>query len=283
MTASSFQFDVETAARLLDPNAESAERAERASNRGPSYGVDLTSNWNIGENPNGGYLTATSLQAMRQTAEQPDPLTVTTHFLRPGSGSAAGVVDTELIRPGRRSTTVTGQFHQGGKQRLQVVAAFGDLSTPSSSEVDHSLDLPPVDIPDPDDCVSRMGLEQGVDLPIMSRLDIRIDPKWSEAGSADHAEVSGWIRFSDGRPTDSLALTLFGDAFPPSLFSLLGRVGWVPTLELTVHVRRRPEPGWIRARFYTTDLHNGMLVENGELWDSTGKLVAQSRQLALLL
>ncbi len=248
-----------------------------------SFDVEISDKWNIGENPNGGYLTATSLQAMRHTAGQPDPLSVTTHFLRPGSGATGGVVETQLIRPGRRSTTVTGQLHQGDKQRLQVVAAFGDLSAESSSEINHSLDLPPVDLPPPDDCVSRVGLEQGVDLPIMSRLDIRLDPKWAAAGASDHAEVSGWIRFADGRPADTLGLVLFGDAFPPSLFSLLGRVGWVPTLELTVHVRRRPEPGWIRARFSTTDLHNGMLIENGELWDSTGKLVAQSRQLALLL
>ena len=76
---------------------------------------------------------------------------------------------------------------------------------------------------------------------------------------------------------------MFGDAFPPSLFSLLGKVGWVPTLELTVHVRRRPVPGWIQARFTTTDLHDGLLIEDGQLWDEEGHLVARTRQLALLL
>ncbi len=126
-------------------------------------------------------------------------------------------------------------------------------------------------------------LEQGVELPILSRVDVRIDPELAEPGAGGRAEVAGWIRFSDGRPVDTMGLVLFADAFPPSLYSLLGRVGWVPTIELTVQVRRRPKPGWIRVRLRTTDLTGGILVEDGELWDIEGNLVARTRQLAMLL
>jgi len=76
---------------------------------------------------------------------------------------------------------------------------------------------------------------------------------------------------------------LFADAFPPSLFGSLGVVGWVPTIELTVHVRRRPAPGWILGRFATRDLGGDRMIEDGQLWDETGALVARSRQLGLLL
>ena len=62
-----------------------------------------------------------------------------------------------------------------------------------------------------------------------------------------------------------------------------GFSGWVPTIELTVHVRKRPAPGWIQARFECDDLSDGRLVESGTLWDSTGAVVARSRQLGLLL
>ena len=57
--------------------------------------------------------------------------------------------------------------------------------------------------------------------------------------------MCGWIRFADERPVDAAALTLFADAFPPPLFALVGRIGWVPTIELTVQVRRRPVDGWV--------------------------------------
>ena len=78
-------------------------------------------------------------------------------------------------------------------------------------------------------------------------------------------------------------MLLFADSFPPSLYTLVGRVGWVPTIELTVHVRRRPVDGWIQARFECDDLAGGRMIESGTLWDESGRLVARSRQLGLLL
>ena len=95
--------------------------------------------------------------------------------------------------------------------------------------------------------------------------------------------MEGWIRFGDGAEPSTVALPLFSDAFPPSLFSKFGRVGWVPSVELTVHVRRRPAPGWVQARFECDDLVDGRLIESGALWDQDGMLVARSRQLGLLL
>jgi acyl-CoA thioesterase len=59
-------------------------------------------------------------------------------------------------------------------------------------------------------------------------------------------------------------------------------VGWVPTIELTVHLRARPAPGWLLGQFSAEDLRDGRVIENGALWDSRGALVAQSRQLALV-
>ncbi len=121
-----------------------------------------------------------------------------------------------------------------------------------------------------------------MDLPLLSRVEVRVDPASVESAPESEAAVDGWIRFVDDRPVDSMALTLLADCFPPSIFSAFGRVGWVPTIELTVHVRRRPQPGWIQARFVTSDLGGSTLVEDGVLWDETGALVARARQLALV-
>ena len=71
------------------------------------------------------------------------------------------------------------------------------------------------------------------------------------------------------------------DALPPVTFDL-GQLGWAPTLELTVHVRARPAPGWLKVRHVTRNVAGGMFEEDCEVWDSAGRLVAQSRQLALL-
>jgi hypothetical protein len=66
------------------------------------------------------------------------------------------------------------------------------------------------------------------------------------------------------------------------VFNLDMPPGWVPTVELTVHVRAVPTPGPLRCVFRTRFVHGGMFEEDGEVWDSSGTLVALSRQLALL-
>lgn len=237
--------------------------------------------WNIGENPNGGYLIAIVQRALSELAPQhPDPMTLTVHYLRPGVPESPCEVHGELLRSGRTLSTLRGTLLQEGKIRLEVLAGFGDLGMRPAAP---DLTLAAPTIPPPERCVRRSGDEQGVALPLLDRVDVLLHPDQAKAGSAGKAEVSGWIRFVDGRDADAASLVLFADAYPPSVFGLLGLVGWVPTLELTVHVRRRPARGWILGRFTTTDLADGRMVEDGALWDSEGHLVAQSRQIALVI
>jgi acyl-CoA thioesterase len=237
--------------------------------------------WNIGDNPNGGYLVSLVTTALQGLGPHQDPLSITTHYLRPGTPGTACEVEVEVVRTGRTLSTYRARLVQEGKARLDVIAAFGDLSLPSAAGAVISIESPAM--VEPEACVQRSGAAQGVELPLLSRLDTRIHPDHAAGGTVDSAELLGWIRFTDDRPPDSRSLVLFADAFPPSVFSLLGNIGWVPTVELTVHVRRRPAPGWILGRFETSDLTDGRMIENGMLWDSTGTLVAQSRQIGLLL
>lgn len=248
---------------------------------GGRWAARLHREWSIGANANGGYALVPVLRALRAVAGHPDPISVTTHFLRPAEGGVDAEVRTQLVRAGRTVSSASGSLVQDARQRLAVLAAFGDLSSAVGAGPELALDPP--DLPPPEECSDRAGLEQGVDLPILSRVDVRIRPEHAVAGRSDRAVVEGWIRLADGTPPSSLALVLFADAFPPSLYPLAGRVGWVPTVELTVHVRRRPGPGWARARLECDDLHGGRMVESGTLWDASGAVVARSRQIGLLL
>ena len=101
-------------------------------------------------------------------------------------------------------------------------------------------------------------------------------------GTASGARIEGWTRFADGRAPDLTSLLLFADAFPPAVLDRYP-ASWVPTLQYSVYVRARPGPGWLQGSFRTRSVVGGLLEEDGELFDSTGRLVALSRQLALLL
>lgn len=239
----------------------------------------LSGNWSIGENSNGGYALSPVLRALRELCGQPDPISVTTHFLRPVQGRGVAQIEACLIRSGRTMTTARGTLSQDGKERLVVIAAFGDVE--ARVGVGPEIAPSPPSIPAVEECIPRAGLDQGVELPLLSRVDCVLSP--DSVGPGPRAVIDGWIRFSDGTAPSTLSLPLFADAFPPSLTALVGNTGWVPTIELTTHVRRVPEPGWLQARLECDDLHKGRMIESGTLWDSAGAVVARSRQIGLLL
>jgi acyl-CoA thioesterase len=248
------------------------------------YTTRLDAAWNIGANPNGGYALLPALRAMLDVAVHPDPLSLTVHFLRPATADCDAEVTARIVRAGRTTTNATATMTQDGTARLVVHAVLGDLAAASSGATS-GADLAPAppDLPAPDQCVDRRELGQGVDLPILSRLDVRVRPELVVPDRSGAAVVEGWVRFADGTPPQTQWLPLFADAFPPALRTRMGAVGWVPTIELTVHVRRRPVDGWVLARFECDDVDSGRMIESGTLWDSAGAVVARSRQLGLVL
>ena len=88
------------------------------------------------------------------------------------------------------------------------------------------------------------------------------------------------MRFSDGRDADLVSLPLLVDSTAPSVLELGASS---TTIQLTVHLRAHPAPGWLACRATTRFVSGGYHEEDFEVWDATGTLVAQSRQLALIL
>lgn len=254
-------------------------RVERVSDSSFTGFVDK--GWSISGNPNGGYLLSLISSAIAEVLPHPDPLTFTAHYLRPGAEGKPCEIEVDVVRTGRTLSTVRARLIQEGKARVEVIAAYADLSV--SAGVHANITEPAPDMPPPEECIPRTGDLQGIDIAMTKKLDVRLHPDHAIPGGAGVPEVSGWIRFTDDRPIDTRALLLFCDTFPPSPFGQLGVVGWVPTIELTIHVRRRPSPGWIKGRFRTDDLEQGRMIESGTLWDQDNHLVAISRQVGLVL
>jgi hypothetical protein len=95
-----------------------------------------------------------------------------------------------------------------------------------------------------------------------------------------NGEWLGYTEFTDKETIDVFSLLYFADSFPPPIFTHFGPSGWVPTVELTVQVRAVPKSGPLKVQFNTKMLTQGILEEDGLIWDCEDNLVAISRQTA---
>jgi len=251
--------------------------------RGDAFAADLTDGWLVGGGVNGGYLLAVIGHALAQVVEgKPDPIAVSAYYL---SASVPGpaTVHPRVVREGRSVATLAADLRQGGDDRITVLATYGDLARMSDDV--RTTALPP-DLPPLEDCVSNSHAPEEVRriAPLMDRFDMRFDPRhvgWAVGQPSGNGELQAWFRLAEDREPDPISLLTVVDALPPVTFEL-GLMGWAPTLELTAHVRAGPAPGWLRVRHATRNIAGGMFEEDCEVWDSTDRLVAQSRQLARL-
>jgi hypothetical protein len=241
--------------------------------------TDVSARWNIGDKPNGGYLLALAVRAMAEMVQHPHPLSITGHFLRPGEVGPAEI-ETDVARVGRTLSTVSAQFVQGGKERLRTIATFGDLNkTVGPTNVTAT---PPVIAPY-EQCLDRRDSPTIPKLAIADMVDIHLDTSRTYA-KGDELTVTAWMSLSDGRPFDVWVLPVLLDAGPPTVHGMLAEPTWVPTVELTCHIRALPAPGGrMRAVFRSRNVRQGLFEEDSELWDTNNCLVAQGRQLAMVL
>jgi acyl-CoA thioesterase len=251
------------------------------------YDAELGAGWGIGGGINGGLLLALAGRALQSELADggydghPDPLAISAYYLTPGAPGPA-VLRTSVVRRGRAVSTGQVSVNQptadGEVERIRVLATYGSLDgDPTTSAV-------PPELPPPEECVTSAQAPPAFlkQASLLERLDLRLDPAttgWAVGKPSGNGVIRGWLRMKDGREPDPLLLLLAVDALPPVAFEL-GLPGWTPTLELTAHVRARPAPGWLRVQLVNRTLTGGFLEEDAEVWDSQGRLVALSRQLA---
>ena len=254
--------------------------APPASETGRKFSTHISGLWNAGSKPNGGYIMALGAKAMSMTLPYPDPLTVTCHFLSAADEDEAEVC-VERVRVGRSLATAAACVSQT-KDRARLIGTFGSYAD-SFGPTHVSVRIP--EMPAPEECVpAARRLPTGVILPVVDHVDIRYPPQTTLAAEgrvSGRAEVSAWFRMRDECEPDPFMLFFAADAFAPAVLEL-GLRGWSPTIELTVHIRGAPRPGWLRIHRRTQALVNGYFEEDTNIWDSGGSLVAQGRQFARL-
>jgi acyl-CoA thioesterase len=235
--------------------------------------------WFVARGPNGGYLAALATRAAEAAAGRP-LRSLSLHFV---AAPAVGPVEVAatLEREGRRYSAVSVRIEQDGAPMTLALATLGELP-----EEGAEWDAAPAPAATPLAETERIPPDQA-NVPVFMR---NYDMRWAidKGGETDLIGSGGWIRASEPRQLDAPLVAAMCDAWMPAAFVALGRFGFAPTLDLTVHIRRPLPPAGmapedhVLCRFTTRLAVAGVWEEEGELWTPAGELIAQSRQLALV-
>jgi acyl-CoA thioesterase len=251
------------------------------------YRARLDPAWWIIAGPNGGYMAAVMLRAIEATVGDAErlPRSLTVHYARRPEGEVVEI-ETNVERAGRSLTTVTARMVQGDRLLAHAVAA---LSRPRPGMALHHARMPeviPLERAEP-----RESPSGTMKLAFHEQFDMRWaipEKPWS---GAETARSAAWARLAEPRLPDAALVATLADALPPAVFAVArepGELGSVPTIDLTVHFRGPlPPPGLepdepLLIDFTTRVVSDGFLEEDGEIWTPDGRLLAQSRQLAIL-
>ena len=246
------------------------------------YAATIDPAWRV-ERPNGGYVAAILLRAVTTELADPSrsPRSFTIHYLRPPEDGPVEVA-VAVERSGRRMSTVSAQLEQDGRTLALALVAAGQ---PQSTVFTHDVATMP-DVPPPEDLDPAPPAPFPV--PIRDNFDTRQaigSAPFFRSDEVGEALTGGWIRLHDPGPVDAEYLAQVADAWIPAAFGATQERIGLPTVDLTVHFRQAAveEDPWLLVRFRTRLAAEGYLEEDGEIWDRGGRLLAQSRQLAVIL
>jgi acyl-CoA thioesterase len=250
---------------------------------GGRFRATMSERWWVGKGPNGGYVAAVVLRAIQASASATRaPRSLTVHFQRaPKVGPVEIAVTVE--REGGRVTFLSARLTQEGKVQATAQAvlsedwsegeAFAEAAMPDAGAPG---ELRPID-------------PAGDGRPNMLQ-NYRVRPALGEPAFSGGAPYTGaWIRTREPRLLDPPLAAAFLDTWFPAPFVRLELPVGAPTIDYTVHFRSPLPPAGATAEdpylvaFRSSIARHGFFEEDGELWSADGTLLAQSRQLALLL
>jgi hypothetical protein len=143
-------------------------------------------------------------------------------------------------------------------------------------------DLPNQPAEPPGNALELSTLPSAAVFRLTESCDVRLDPAGAgflHGHVGDALRLRLWVR-PKGEAPDALFALVAGDISMPVTFNL-GRMGWSPTVQLTSLVRSRPAAGWLRVHVDCRAVHGMWFDSDATVVDATGRLVCQSRQLAL--
>ncbi|MCG5432314.1 thioesterase family protein [Mycobacterium sp. MYCO198283] len=292
-----------------------ALREIEASEGGPVYEAQLSAHWTIGPKVHGGMMLALCAAAARAAlGGEAQPVAVSANFLwapSPGPmrletlvrkrGRRINLVDVELRQGDRVADERSREEYRASDERSReeyrasdersreeyrtAVRAEVTLGPPEHGEPPllSANPVPTLMPPEPPAELAPIGPgHPSADvMNLWAGCDIRPDlSTYTRPADGSAPRFQLWIRPRDAAP-DVLFALMAGDISAPVTFAV-DRFGWAPTVQMTAYLRGMPSDGWLRVLCTTTEIGRDWFDADHVVVDSTGRLVVQTRQLALV-
>ncbi|MFI6167296.1 thioesterase family protein [Nocardia sp. NPDC051052] len=247
--------------------------------------------WTIGKKVHGGTMVATSaaaglrwLRAADPALTELAPIAASSDFLgAPDPGDVEYEVHVRKI--GRQICLADVNLIQQGRTLVRTALTFGLLDDAAPRFAREHDDMP---VEPPADAVGyEPGSPMGRVVHVGQSAELYLDREWARFLDGETAEprLRLWMRPRPADQQDPEVAMFFAmmsaDMSPPVPYNL-GQFGWSPTVQMTTFLRRKPAPGWLRIIATTHEVGARLFDEDQLILDSTGAVVAQSRQLALI-
>lgn len=238
------------------------------------YRAQVSDQFSILTAPNGGYLMGLVGEAARCYSKFDSLIQLSSNFSAKADENSPMDIYVERFGGSRQYDRLQLKAMQGERLLMQSMATLRAEYEPCLGG-----EKPPAVAP-VENCIQR---PVDSSLPIFEQVDVMLAPEtsgWLQGDNGAQAEIVGWLRLPGQQRWSSASLMLAADACPPSIFSQYGPMGWVPTIEMSTHIKALPASEWLQMRFHSKYVGDSLLIEDGELWDDQGNLVAVCRQLA---
>lgn len=246
------------------------------------YLGELNEHWTIGPKVHGGAMLALCANAARtELGTSAQPLAVSGNFLWAPDPGPMQVVATVRKR-GRRIGLVDVELRQGERTAVTVSVTLGEPEHHVSPLLSFNP-VVPLMTPEPPPGLESIGpghpmehvvhLAHGCDIrPALHTMGPRTD------GGPQVFEY--WVR-PKGVAPDVLFALLCGDVSAPVTFAV-ERAGWAPTVQLTAYLRALPADGWLRVMCTSVQIGQDWFDEDHIVVDCEGRIIVQTRQLAMV-
>lgn len=260
------------------------DQATALTRTGPgSFEGRISGDWFGMRAPFGGAAAALMLRALAHVVDDPErPVRSFSTYFVDAPTDEPMLIAASAERRGGSLTAVTARAEQHGAVKIVSVATFSRGRESFSFDDARMPDVPP-----PGEAPPLPRLEG---LPaFLSHFEFRPVFGGLPYTGGPVAETGGWVRTGEPRVLDAFLAAAFADVGMPSVFPRATFPVVTPTVDLTIHfLAPLPIEGaragdFTLVRFRTQEAREGFFVEDGELWSADGRLLARSRQHALVL